>query len=225
MFRNRQHAGALLAGRIAQALGNVKDFARSSIVVVALPRGGVPVALEMANSLGSSLDVLASKKIPAPEQPELAIGAVTSDGIVVLNQEIAAYFEVLQSYLEDAKRYLAGRTKALEEFWRQAAGLTEPLQVRGKLVILVDDGIATGMTVLAAVRSLKARGVGQIIVATPVISASALALLEKECEYIVTLLVPPEFAAVGQFYLDFTQVEDDTVIDCLRQNQMSLATA
>lgn len=225
MFRSRRHAGALLGSRLAQALVDFKEQARNSVIVVALPRGGAPVALEIASAIGCPMDILGAKKIGAPGQPEFAIGAVTADGLIVLNQEIANYMQVPPGYFYEAKQQLASKTRAQEDYLRRAAGLTEPLAIQGKLVILVDDGIATGMTAIAAIRSLKARNAAQIITAAPVMASSAVRLIEKECEHIATLLVPKEFAAVGQFYADFSQVEDSQVIACLRQNQMSLATA
>ena len=225
MFRDRLHAGFLLGRTLAEGFQHIGGVDPSKVVVIALPRGGVPVAKQIASALGCSLDVVVSKKIGAPGQPEFALGAVTSDGVAVVNDELVNYLQIPGEYLEREKRYLAEKTKSQEEYWRRAAGLSENLDVRDKLVILVDDGIATGMTVMAAARSLKARGVRQLILATPVMSSSSYEFLKKECECIVTLAIPPEFSAVGQFYADFHQVEDQETIECLRQNGAALKTA
>lgn len=225
MFRDRQRAGFLLGRYLAEGFQKIEGFDPSKVVVVALPRGGVPVAAQIASALGCPLDVIVSKKIGAPTQPELALGAVTADGVSVVNRELIEYLQVSKAYLDSEKQWLATRTKALEEYWRRASGLIDPLHVRDRLVILVDDGIATGMTVIAAVRSLRARGAGPLILAAPVMSSSSYELLERECDYIVTLAVPPEFSAVGQYYADFHQVEDQEVIACLQQSKLTLKTA
>jgi predicted phosphoribosyltransferase len=218
MFRNRQHAGSLLSHSVAQALENSDHFDSSEMIIVALPRGGVAVALEIAQALDCPLDVLVSKKIGAPDQSELAIGAVTSDGIVVINDELTDCLGIANDYIESKKQYLMRKTRAQEEHWRSSAGMNDRLDVRGKQVILVDDGIATGMTALAAARSIRRRGAKQLVLATPVMSCHAYTLLEDECDRIVALSVLIDFAAIGQFYLDFHQVEEREVIGALRQS-------
>jgi predicted phosphoribosyltransferase len=185
-------------------------------MVVGLPRGGVPVALGVALGIGCPLDFLVSKKIGAPGQPELAVGAVSSEGVIVLNREIVNCCQISRPYLENQEQCLISKTKALEEHWRKSAGLAGHLDVKGKQVILVDDGIATGMTAIAAARTFRKLGAERIILAVPVMSASAYNLLKAECDQIVALMVPLDFAAVGQFYADFHQVEDDEAIEDLR---------
>lgn len=228
MFRNRQQAGSALAKCIVEMQVSEDGLNPATTIVIALPRGGVPVALEIALTLGCPLDVLVSKKIGAPDQSELAIGAVSSEGIVVLNQEIMKYCQVPQvpnDYIENQRQCLIDRTRALQVHWRHSAGLEEYLNVQGKQVIAVDDGIATGMTAIAALRSFRKMACRTLILAVPVISASAYELINEECDQIVELIAPAEFSAVGQFYSDFHQVEDEEVIEALkiadRQNSVS----
>jgi putative phosphoribosyl transferase len=217
MFRNRQHAGFLLTRQVCRVINQEKQCDPAQIIVVGLPRGGVSVALEIALALGSPLDVLVSKKIGAPEQPELAIGAVTSDGVVVINEELMSALKIDETYSDSQKEYLIGKTKDLEDHWLTAAGIKERPTMRDKRVILVDDGIATGMTAIAAARSCRQRGAREVIITTPVMSSHAYALLQRECDQIIALNILYEFAAIGQFYLDFDQVENEAVIKALRQ--------
>jgi predicted phosphoribosyltransferase len=217
MFRNRQHAGFLLARHVLRVISQEQQLDPSQFIVVGLPRGGVSVALEIARSLNSPLDLLVSKKIGAPDQPELAIGAVTSDGIVTLNHELIRVLGIAKLYIESQKEFLISKTRAFEEHWLNSAGIKERPSMRNRRVIIVDDGIATGMTAVAAAQSARQRGAGEVIVTTPVMSNSAYVLLKKECDQIIAPNVLFDFAAIGQFYLDFDQVEDEEVIRALRQ--------
>lgn len=217
MFRNRQHAGFLLARQVWRVANQDRPFDPSQAIVVGLPRGGVTVALEIALTLGCPLDVLVSKKIGAPDQPELAVGAVTSDGVVLVNEELISILAINKSYIESQKAFLIGKTKILEEHWLETAGIKERPSMQNKQVIIVDDGIATGMTAIAAAKSSRKRGAREIIITTPVMSSNAYALLQKECDQIVALNVLFDFAAIGQFYLDFEQVEDQEVVKALKQ--------
>ncbi len=218
MFSNRVEAGRRLAQKVAQTLNSKEDFHPSEAVVIGLPRGGVPVAAEVASVLRCPLDVLVSKKIAAPLQPELAIGAVSSHGIVVLEDKLVIRLGVTPGYIEQQKSRLIKETRELERHWLQAASIQDRPPLEGRVVIVVDDGIATGMTVLAALRTLQMRGAGMLVVATPVASWDAKRLLNDECDLFVALFMPFDFQAVGFFYNDFHQVEDREVVAALRGN-------
>jgi len=217
IFRNRQHAGSLLAEEVKRVLSEDYHFAANRSIVIGLPRGGLVVGLQVALALGCPLDLLVSKKIGAPDQPELAIGAVTSDNVVVLNQELTNLMGIQAEYIEAQEKYLIQKTKALQEQWQSSAGLRENLDLRGKQVILVDDGIATGMTAIAAARSIRKRDAELVRLATPIMSWHAHYLLASECDQIIALDVLFDFAAIGQFYLDFHQVEDEEVVEVLKK--------
>jgi predicted phosphoribosyltransferase len=214
MFANRQHAGLLLAKQlkslVEQELFNPKEW-----IGLGLPRGGIPVGLEIAMYLDCPLNVIASKKIGAPQQPELAVGAVTSDGVVVVDHRLIDYLGVPNLYLEREVSYLVNKTKEQECTLRKMAGLKFDLQLKDKNVIVVDDGVATGMTAIAAARSLHKHSARKLIFATPVASEQAYKVLCKEYDSVIVLEIPSEFKAVGQFYKDFCQVEDLEVIRAL----------
>lgn len=224
MFSNRVHAGQLLASKVQATLKDIDPDKMLPTLVFALPRGGVPVACEVALVLNVPLSILVSKKIGAPSQPELAIGAVSSSGVVVINNELALETGASKRYIEDEKLRLTTLTIVKERRWLEASGLKQKPDVKGKRVVLVDDGVATGMTTLAAIRTMRSQGAAQIILATPLISAPTKRRLESECDLIVSLISPYGFAAIGQFYEDFRQVEDDEVITSLRAANNRAAT-
>lgn len=210
-FAHRRDAGRALA---AELLGTVADNA----VVLALPRGGVPVAAVVAEVLGTPLDVIVVRKVGVPGQPELAMGAIASvAGVVVTvrNDSIIRSMgpDALRSFDEVAAR------EQLELERRQGlyrAGLP-PLDVRGKAVILIDDGIATGATMRAAISALGSTGAASVTVAVPVGPAGTLAEFEGLVDRVVCLSVPEPFWAVGQAYVNFTQTSDDEVRALLAQ--------
>src|SRR4030095_14943398 len=172
MFVDRQQAGKLLAEQVKQYLRERQDVGSERLVVIGLPRGGVPVAAEVALALGCPLDILVSKKIGAPDNPELAIGAVSSDGVVVLDQQMAHLFGNSERFFQEQSRqkeHLMQEPRALEARYIQQSGIKERPSLSGKIVMVVDDGIATGMTTMAALRTLRKRGVGELILTTPVI--------------------------------------------------------
>jgi len=220
MFVDRQQAGKLLAEQVQQYLQEGKDLGSRGIVAIGLPRGGVPVAAEVALALGCPLDILVSKKIGAPDNPELAIGAVTSDGVVVLDQQMARLFGNPERFFQEQSRqkdFLMQETGALEQRYTTQSGIRERPNLSGKTVIVVDDGVATGMTTMAALRSLRKRGVAELILATPVIPYDSFKKLEKECDRLIALSVPYDFVAVGYHYRDFHQVSDEEMIDALKR--------
>jgi len=227
MFINRQQAGILLAKQLTQLIAQDEQLDAHKMIVLALPRGGVPVGLEIALTLNCPLNVITSKKIGAPDQPELAIGAVTSNGVVIVDSQLKEFLRVPQSYIDKEREYLANKTKMLEHTWRQAAQLPEDLALQNKQVIVVDDGVATGMTAIAAACSLREQGAAKTIFATPVISRRACNLLQQEYNQVVALEIPEDFKAVGQFYIDFSQTSDAEVVSALtlakcRQNSDAL---
>lgn len=206
MFRDRRDAGRQLAAALAY-LADEPD-----VVVFAIPRGGVVVAAEVARSLRAPLDVVIPRKIGAPGNPELAIGAVAGDGAVVLNETVVGQLGVDEEYVEQEK------TRQLEEIRRRKeaylGGRAEE-QVAGKTVVVVDDGLATGSTALAAIRALGKQGPGKLILAVPVAPRDTVRRLSKEVDELVCLETPPFFYAVGQFYDDFYQTTDEEVVGLL----------
>lgn len=209
IYANREQAGRELGARLIQ-------YRSPDTVVLALPRGGVPVAREIAAVLGASLDVVLVRKIGAPGQPELAIGAV-ADGAspeMVVNEPIARVLDLEPDYLEKEKdRALA----EIERRRRTYRGTREPPALTGRTVILVDDGLATGMTALAGLRSVRRQRPGHLILAVPVASPDTIELLRPEADEIVCLRVSDELFAVGEAYVDFRQLTDEKVIELLRK--------
>ncbi|WP_051969775.1 phosphoribosyltransferase [Kitasatospora azatica] len=200
-FRDRGTAGRLLGKRVA-------SWAADDPIVVGLPRGGVPVAYEVARALKAPLDILVVRKIGAPGQPELALGAVGEGGIRLYNHDIIAALGITAERLER----LADATSAeVAERTTTLRGPLPPLEPAGRAVVLVDDGIATGATVRAAMAVLRRREVGQLLLAVPVTAPEALRVLGPLADDLVCLSAPPAFMAVGQYYDDFDQTSDQEV--------------
>lgn len=212
VFPHRAAAGAALAREMQQL------SLRPPVLVLALPRGGVPVAYEVARALDAPLDVMLVRKVGMPGQPELAIGAVASGGIVVhertIEQEIPGIADAFDRIAAEERRELLRR----ERVYR--AGLA-PLVLKDKTVVLVDDGLATGSTMLAAVRAARAGGAATIVVAAPVASPQAEQLLAAEADRIVILQVPAMLFAIGEWYDRFEQLEDDEVCRLLELHRRS----
>ncbi len=205
LYEDRASAGRALARAV---LASHPSFP----VVLALPRGGVPVAMEVATALDAPLDVLVVRKIGAPGSPEFGIGAVAEGDITVIDATSVADLRLtpaaLQESLRHARNELAARAKRLR-------GSLPPRDLHGCTAVIVDDGLATGGTAIAAVRGARARGADRVIVAAPVGSASAIAGVRQEADEVVVPLVPAELRAVGFWYRDFREVEDDEVIEGL----------
>ncbi|MBX9878829.1 MAG: hypothetical protein K2Y22_10265 [Candidatus Obscuribacterales bacterium] len=215
IFIDRKQAGQQLAVKLQHFLETQGLLDSDNLVIVGLPRGGVPVAVEIARLFGTPVEVMVSKKLPYPNQPECAIGAVSSDGIVVLNPSVPRT-EQWNVYIEEQRRQLLSKTRLIEsEFYALAE--RKPATFEGKTVILVDDGIATGMTALAAVQTARTRGAQKVILATPVISQESYSELSMCCT-VIAVSVPREFQAVGLHYANFTQTTNDEVVMALKES-------
>jgi len=210
VFQNRVEAGKQLATK----LQNYKGI--ESLLVLSIPRGGVVVGRELAKALGCPLDVIITKKIPAPGSPELAIGAVGPTswrGEPVIDEELAAKVGTDESYM---KYQIANIKNEIRRRERTFRGDKPPLNLKDKIVILTDDGIATGATMVAAVEIVRQQEPKKIIVAVPVIARDSLEKIAAFADEVVYLEAPELFFAVGQFYREFGQVSDETVIKILR---------
>ena len=206
MFRNRLHAGKLLAQRLAR-------YARDhNTLVLALPRGGVPVGFAVARALGLPLDILLVRKLGAPRHAELAIGAVGLGGLRVLQPDIVAAEQVSAAFIEAAT---AKATTELARRDRLYRGGRPPPAIAGRTVILVDDGLATGATMRAAVAIVRRHGATRIVAAVPVGAADSIAALAHEVDELCCLIAPPDFHAVSQWYRDFAQTGDEETQDLL----------
>lgn len=201
-LRDREQAGRLLAERLAP-YGR-----RSDVVVLALPRGGVPVAHEIAKILNAPLDIFVVRKLGVPGFEELAMGAIAMRGAKFIEADVVEAFhigdEVIERVVKDERREMARREKAYR-------GERPAIDVRGRVVILVDDGIATGSTMRVAIAALRQLGPARVIVATGVAPLSTSMRLSAEADEFIALLTPRDFRAVGQFYEDFPQLSDDDV--------------
>jgi putative phosphoribosyl transferase len=209
LFADRVDAGK----RLAQAL---KAHVGKYAVVLAIPRGGVVVGYEVAKALALSLDVIIPRKIGAPKNPELAIGAMTEDGTILLDDRLVDYLNVSQDYIEEESEAQKAEIHRRLRLYR--GGIPYP-SLKGREVILIDDGIATGSTMKAAFASVRKRGAKSVIIAIPVGPPSTIRELEQEADRVVCLHTPEAFYAIGQFYEDFTQTQDEEVIRLLKLNK------
>jgi predicted phosphoribosyltransferase len=207
LFRDRIDAGRQLAERL-------EVFRKQSPVVFAIPRGGIPVGAEVARRLDTELEVIVARKLGAPFQPELAIGAVTADGERILNQDMIGQLPVSASYLDQVTKREVAEARRREQRFR---GNRPVVEVKGRTIILVDDGLATGATMRAAARSLRKRGPGRLVVAVPVGSRDACWALLKDSDEVVCLAQPEPFYAIGLYYDRFEQVEDTEVLRLLKE--------
>jgi putative phosphoribosyl transferase len=207
MFTNRIQAGGRLAERLT-------DLAGPDLVVLGLPRGGVAVAFALAEALHAPLDVVVVRKLGAPFQPELAMGAVGEGDALVLNERVVQAGHVSEAGLAESVRCARAEVARYAELFR---GTRPRTALDGRTALVVDDGIATGATARAACQVVRAQGAARVVLASPVCSPSAAALLGEDVDQLVCLLVPADFAAVGQFYDDFRPVPDATVVELLRR--------
>lgn len=216
LFRDRTEAGRLLAARLETYAG------KPDVIVLALPRGGVPVAYEVARALRAPMDVFVVRKLGIPGQEELAMGAVATGGVRVLNDQVVRGLGI-PDYVIDA--VVDWETEELKRRERVYRGDRLPPDVRGKTVILVDDGLATGSTMLAAVRALRQQGPARIVVAVPVASPDTCKLLKAHVDEVVCAATPEPFYAVGLWYRDFSQTTDEEVRELLQRSAAEVAHA
>jgi putative phosphoribosyl transferase len=212
-FRDRGDAGRKLAVELAAV-------ADEQPVIVALPRGGVPIAAEVARELKAPLEILAVRKLGAPGNPELGVGAIAEDGTAVLDHRSAGAVGMTQSLLDDT---VARETDELRRRVDRYRDGRAPMSVSGRTVVIVDDGLATGLTNLAAVRAMRKRGAERIIVAVPVGSGESVSMLAKEADRVLCLMIPRQLFGVGMWYDDFAPVSDEEVLALLREHGASAA--
>jgi putative phosphoribosyl transferase len=215
IYSDRVDAGKRLAAQL-------QEFKGKNGIVLAIPRGGVVVGYEIAQALNLPLDIIIPHKLGAPDNPELAIGAIAEDGTAILDENLIAYMGVTQGYIEEESERQKKEIQRRLKLYRQG---TEAPNFKGQNVILVDDGIATGSTMKAALASLKNRGAASVTVAVPVGPPSTIEELKRQANRVVCPFTPEYFQAIGQFYRDFSQTEDEEVIQLLKENrQIRLST-
>jgi putative phosphoribosyl transferase len=214
LFRNRSEAGQLLAAKLA------KYADKPDVIVLALPRGGVPVGYEVAHTLHAPLDVFVVRKLGIPGHEELAMGAVASGGVRVLNDQVVRGLGIPDSVIGAVANWELQELQRRERLYR---GNRPPPDVRGRTVILVDDGLATGSTMLAAVQALRKLGPARIVVAVPVASGDTCQLLQEYVDEVVCAATPEPFYAVGLWYRDFSQTTDEEVRELLERSAAEVA--
>jgi putative phosphoribosyl transferase len=213
LFADRHEAGESLAAALKEALttgpGGEPDL--RDAVVLAIPRGGVEVGAAVAHALGADLDVVIPRKVGAPGNPELGLGAV-APGVEVLDRRLIAALGVSEGYL---RREIAAQQDEIRRRTEAYRGDRPAVDLQGKVAVVVDDGVATGGTAAAALRWARTRGARMVVLAVPVAPVEALRRLEQEADRIVVLATPEPFWAVGQWYLEFSQVSDARVVELL----------
>jgi putative phosphoribosyl transferase len=205
-FSDRREAGRVLADALSGYRG------APDLLVLGLPRGGVPVAWEVASALHAPLDVFVVRKLGAPRWEELAVGALASGGLVVLNDDVVRSLHISDEHLAQVIEKESAELTRREAAYR---GGREPVQPAGKTVILVDDGIATGASMLAAARAIRAAGPAKIVIAVPVAPPTPYQQLAEAADDVVCVEVPASFLAVGEYYRDFSQTSDEEVRELL----------
>ena len=207
-FPDRGYAGRALAERLAQ------EGSWNGALVLALPRGGVPVGYEVAEHLGLELDILVVRKLGTPGNPELAMGAIASGGVRVMNEDILRYTDVSRAEIDGT---VAQETHELQRREQAYRGGRRWPEVKGRAVLLVDDGLATGATMRAAVQAVRKLGADSITVAVPVAAPESVAQLEKLADRVVCLYLPHDLYAIGRWYVNFGQTTDQQVVELLQR--------
>ena len=215
-YEDRRQAGVELATHLAQLKG------RSDVVVLALPRGGVPVAYEVARALDARLDVFVVRKLGLPGHPELAMGAIASGGVRVLNDDVVSWYRIPDAVIDEV-----AQAEQLELERRERAYRDErpPLELRKRIVVLIDDGLATGSTMRAAVEAARAHDPARIVVAVPVGSPETCREFTGVADEIICARAPDRFAAVGQWYRNFSQTTDEEVRALIRSESQTTTRA
>lgn len=208
-FIDRRNAGRVLATRLAKYAG------RDDVVVLGLPRGGVPVAYEAASALGAPIDVFLVRKLGTPGHRELAMGAIASGGVRVLNEDVVHWYGISDSAIE---RIAREEQEELERRERAYRGDRPAPDLTNKIVILIDDGLATGSTMRAAAHAVRARGPARVVIAVPVGAPQTCAELAAVADEVICARMPERFSAVGQWYLNFDQTDDDEVRELLQKS-------
>jgi putative phosphoribosyl transferase len=201
-YRDRAHAGRELAGHLGHLAG------APGLLVLGLPRGGVPVAYQVARALGAPLDVFLARKLGVPQQPELAMGAIASGGVRVVHQAVVDALAIPPEVIDAVAAREGAEVARREQSYRAGR---PALDVAGRTVVVVDDGVATGSTMRAAVAALRAQQAARIVVAVPVGAAQTCEELAREADEVVCPNMPPSFQAVGQWYDNFTQTTDEEI--------------
>ncbi len=204
VFSDRFEAGELLAKKLQKYAND------PNTIVVALPRGGVPVAHVIAKQLNLPMDIFFVKKIPSPYNPEAAIGAISENGYEYLNERAMMMLNVSRPYVDEQAQKILDKIREKRSLYNK-----KRLPVEGKRVIVVDDGIATGASMYLAAKALKAEGAKEVIIAAPVAPPDVMALLKEVADEVVVIEIPADFMAVGQFYRDFHQLSDEEVMELL----------
>ncbi|MEM1942476.1 MAG: phosphoribosyltransferase [Candidatus Caldarchaeum sp.] len=209
LFYDRADAGRRLAKHLGKRV-------QGECVVLAIPRGGVVVGFEVAKQLNCPLDVVISRKIGAPSQPELAVGAVAEDGTIFIDEEIARIVGASEEYIRQTASEENREARRRAEVYRMGRPM---LDLRGRTVVLVDDGLATGLTMKAAVHMARSKGAERIVVAIPVAPPESVEKLKRIADEVVCLETPTDFFAIGQFYDRFEQLSDEEVISILNRHR------
>jgi len=204
-FEDRLDAGEKLAREVERRAGR-------PTIVLGIPRGGVVVGYVIANRLNARLDVIIARKIGVPGNPELAVAAVAEDGEMAVEEEVATLYGVSQDYIERAAKREAEEIRKRVEKFREGRSLPE---MSGEDVLIVDDGLATGTTMVAALKCVKKRLPRRLVAAAPVASMEAVMKVRAIADEVVVLSVPEEFFAIGEFYRDFSQISDEEVVQYL----------
>ncbi|MEM2141169.1 MAG: phosphoribosyltransferase family protein [Nitrososphaera sp.] len=211
-FKSRADAGEALANRLVKVEGH-----GGPVLVLGIPRGGVILAEIVSRRLGAGFDIVIPRKLGAPGNEELAIGAVMEDGTEYVNRYLVTALRIQPEYLADEK------AKQMAEIRRRSAAYRRPgmpYRIEGKTVVLVDDGVATGATVIAAARWVKKQKPDTLVIAVPVAPAQTVEALRHEADAVIVLETPRDFGAVGEFYEEFKPVTDDQVMDIMRKNDL-----
>lgn len=215
-FRDRREAGRVLARALKKYAG------RNDVVVLALPRGGVPVAFEVAEALGSPMDIFLVRKLGTPGHRELAMGAIASGGIRVLNDEVVRWLGISDERIDAVAREEQRELERRQRAYLEGRELT-PLE--GRVVILVDDGLATGSTMRAAVQAVRQRNPARVVVAVPVGARDTCSDMAALADEVMCARMPEPFSAVGQWYLNFDQTSDSEVMDLIHEHASTMNSA